>query len=122
MANQSWLPASAIAAIIESDDILKAHIYRDPAFETPVLKLLSVSKSKGYDIACIPLTNDNWRARWKRMCLSPDSVEEKDEDAERLSEAWRSNPAFLKDEVNVTRLGKFVVVVKCGMYLSLESR
>jgi protein arginine N-methyltransferase 5 len=120
MANQSWLPTSAIAGVIESDDISKALC--DPAFETPVLKLLSVSKSKGYDITCIPLTNDNWRARWKRMCLSPDSGEEKNEDAERLSEAWRSNPVFLKDEVNVSRLGKSALIAKCGLYLSLESR
>ena len=44
------------------------------------------------------------------MCLSPDSGEEKDEDADRLSEAWRSNPVFVKDEVNITRLGKSAAI------------
>jgi type II protein arginine methyltransferase len=106
MANTGWRSAAALARVISLEDIAEASDRRDPAYETPVLKLLSESKNKGYDLASIPLTNDKWRARWRRMCLSPDDVEERDENAERLSEAWRSNPGFLKHEVTITRLGK----------------
>lgn len=101
----AWAPSAALAGVISSDDIAKS--FHDSTFQSPVLKLLSESKAKGYDIACIPLTNDKWMTRWKHMCLSPDTGEEKDENAERLSEAWRSNPVFQKDEVNITRLGQY---------------
>ena len=39
------------------------------------------------------------------MCLSPEDEAEKDDSTERVSEAWRSSPVFLREEVNVTRLG-----------------
>jgi protein arginine N-methyltransferase 5 len=101
----AWVPSASLAGVISLEDISQASINLDPTFETPVLQLLTESKSKGYDVACIPLTNDNWRTRWKSMCLSPDSGEEKDENTDRISEAWRSNPVFFKGELNLTRLG-----------------
>jgi hypothetical protein len=38
----------------------------------------------------------------------PEDEAEKDDGAERISEAWRSNPVFLREEVNVTRLGECI--------------
>lgn len=117
----AWVPSAPLAGVISSEDISTASVNQDPAFQSPVLKLLSQSKAKGYDIACIPLTNEKWRTRWKHMCLSPDTGEEKDENAERISEAWRSNPVFQKDEVNITRLGQWPIVfdlIQCKEFTS----
>lgn len=99
-------PMATVATHLSLDDIARAAVDRDPNFETPILRLLSDSKAKGYDTVCVPLTNDKWRTRWKKMCLSPEDEADKDESAERISEAWRSNPVFLSEEVNVTRLGE----------------
>ena len=101
----SAFPMATVAGHLSLDDIASAAADRDPNFETPILRLLSTSKTKGYDTVCIPLTNEKWQARWKKMCLSPENEAEKDESAERISEAWRSNPVFLREEVNVSRLG-----------------
>ena len=101
----SPFPIATVAGHLSLDDIANAVADRDPNYETPILRLLSTSKAKGYDTVCIPLTNEKWRARWKKMCLSPEDEGEKDDSAERVSEAWRSNPVFLREEVNVTRLG-----------------
>lgn len=99
---------ATVAGHLSLDDIAGAAADRDLNFETPILQLLSDNKAKGYDTVCIPLTNEKWRERWKGMCLSPEDEAEKDPSVERTSEAWRSNPAFLREEVNVTRLGGFV--------------
>ena len=104
----SAFPMATVAGHLSLDDIASAAADRDPNFETPILRLLSDSKVKGYDTVCIPLTNEKWRARWKKMCLSPEDEADKDESAERTSEAWRSNPVFLSEEVNVTRLGESI--------------
>jgi type II protein arginine methyltransferase len=103
----SAFPMATVAGHLSLDDIAGAAAADpDPNFETPILRLLSDSKAKGYDTVCVPLTNEKWRTRWKGMCLSPEDEADKDESAERLSEAWRSNPVFLSEEVNVTRLGE----------------
>lgn len=102
----SSFPMAAVAGHLSLDDIANAATDPGPNFETPILRLLSDSKAKGYDTVCIPLANEKWRTRWKEMCLSPEDEAEKDESAERTSEAWRFNPVFLREEVNVTRLGE----------------
>lgn len=102
--SSSTFSMTTVAGHISLDDIASAAADRDSHFETPILQLLSNSKVKGYDTVCIPLTNEKWRERWRKMCLSPDDEAEKDEGAERASEAWRSNPVFLREEINVTRL------------------
>ena len=101
----STLPMAAVAGHLSLEDIAGAAADRDPNYETPILRLLSASKAKGYDTVCIPLTNEKWQERWRNMCLSPEDEAEKDDSAERISEAWRSNPGFFRGEVNVTRLG-----------------
>ena len=99
----SPFPIATVAGHLSLDDIASAAADRD--YETPILRLLSTSKAKGYDTVCIPLTNEKWQTRWKKMCLSPEDEAEKDDSTERVSEAWRSSPVFLREEVNVTRLG-----------------
>ena len=101
----SVFPMATVAGHLSLDDIAGAAADRDPNYQTPILRLLSTSKDKGYDTVCIPLTNEKWQARWKEMCLSPEDEAAKNVGVERLSEAWRSNPGFLREEVNVTRLG-----------------
>ena len=115
-------PFAIVAGHLSLEDIAGADVDRDPNFETPILRLLSDSKTKGYDTVCIPLTNERWRERWKRMCLSPEDEAEKDESAERISEAWRSNPVFLREEVNVTRLGEYTEPSTCSLVLMLCNR
>lgn len=104
-ASSSAFPMAMVASHLSLDDIASAAADRDPNFETPILRLLSESRGKGYDTVCIPLTNEKWRVRWENMCLSTGDEAEKDGGAERICEAWRSNPVFLSDELNVTRLG-----------------
>lgn len=104
----STFPMATVASHLSLDDIASAADDRHPNFETPILRLLSDSKAKGYDTVCVPLTNEKWRTRWKKMCLSPEDEADKDESAERISEAWRSNPVFLSEELNVTRLGECI--------------
>jgi protein arginine N-methyltransferase 5 len=113
-------PIATVAGHLSLDDIASAAADCDPNYETPILRLLSTSKSKGYDTVCIPLTNEKWRARWEKMCLSPEDEAEKDDGAERVSEAWRSNPVFLREEVNVTRLGTRDKSSKCTFVLISE--
>ena len=82
-------PFAIVAGHLSLEDIAGADVDRDPNFETPILRLLSDNKTKGYDTVCMPLTNERWRESWKKMCLSPEDEAEKDESAERISEAWR---------------------------------
>ena len=108
MSTSEFSPTFSMATVaghLSLDDIEGAAADRDPNHETPILRLLTTSRAKGYDTVCIPLTNEKWQARWRKMCLSPEDEAEKDESTERISEAWRSNPVFLREEVNVTRLG-----------------
>ena len=117
MSGASIFPMATVAGHLSLDDISSAAADRDPTYETPILRLLSTSKTKGYDTVCIPLTNEKWQARWKEMCLSPEDEALKNVGAERASEAWRSNPGFLREEVNVTRLGACNVPSECAFAL-----
>ena len=56
------------------------------------------------------------------MCLSPEDEAEKDESAERIYEAWRSNPVFLREEVNVARLGECAESSACSPVLMFCER
>jgi len=113
MSGPSIFPMATVAGHLSLDDIAGAAADRDPSYETPILRLLSTSKAKGYDTVCIPLTNEKWQARWKEMCLSPEDEAMKNVGVERASEAWRSNPGFLREEVNVSRLGACTEPSKC---------
>ncbi len=52
-----------------------------------------------------PLTNTNWRDRWRRLCLSNEGSPPKDAHLARLAELWRSGASsFQLDEVVLSRL------------------
>ena len=106
----SWGAARAtIATFYTLDDIQKvSDSLGEINYATPVLKLVSEARSKGYDVICMPLTTDKWRQRWAEMCIQPSEGQRGEQDstaAERRAEQWRAQPAFLKDEVTMTRLG-----------------
>jgi type II protein arginine methyltransferase len=106
----SWSATRAtIAAFYTLDDIQRASdSLGETKHATPVLKLVSESRSKGYDAVCMPLTTDKWRERWAQMCIQSSEWEGDEQGsaaAERRAEEWRARPAFLKDEVTITRLG-----------------
>ena len=100
-------------------------------FSTPLLKLQANARQY-YDTVCVPLSNERWRERWRRMCLSeggssgvaaagssskndsdkvkvpeePTADAEAKKEADRIAEQWRANPSFKHDEVTMTRLGE----------------
>lgn len=77
----------------------------DPAAETPIVRATAEARLKEFETICCPLTTEKWKTRWQEMCLLPaDDIEDK-EPLERRAEEWRSKPAFMRDEVTVTRLG-----------------
>lgn len=106
----SWDPNALIATFLTLDDIARKPTSKPQGKAnetTPVLTAASEARSKGYEALCIPLTTEHWKKRWTEMCLLPNDAE-RDVAAEKCAEAWRSRPGFLKDEVTMTRLGKWV--------------
>lgn len=98
--------SAGIAALITPDDIQRASEQPDAAHPTPILKVLAEARDNSYETVCLPLTTASWRARWRGMCLLPGGESrEMDGKAEQQAENWRSQPAFQRDEVTVTRLG-----------------
>jgi protein arginine N-methyltransferase 5 len=88
--------------------------------ETTTLKLVAETRSKGYDLICLPLTNDKWKSRWRDMCiLSSGFDRDRDVIAEERAEAWRANPAFMRDEVTMTRLGIIDILYHVGENVEL---
>ena len=73
--------------------------------ETPILKAIADARTKDYAGICCPLTTDAWRERWRGMCLLPMHDGHDKVAIEKNAEAWRSAPAFERDEVTLTRLG-----------------
>lgn len=77
------------------------------AYDTPVLSVVHDARERTYDVVCLPLTNENWRERWRSMCVIPvGQMEGENSEAERRAETWRANPCFLRDEVTMSRLGE----------------
>ncbi|ETW83084.1 hypothetical protein HETIRDRAFT_417080 [Heterobasidion irregulare TC 32-1] len=75
------------------------------AYDTPVLSVVHDARERTYDVVCLPLSNENWRERWRSMCVIPvGQMEGENSEAERRAETWRANPCFLRDEVTMSRL------------------
>ena len=95
-----------LAAVFTQEDLeeqASIHTSSDPT-STPLLRLSKAAIEDGYDSVCIPLTNEAWRTRWKKMCLTVDGKQSPE--VERLAEDWRASEGpFLKAEMNITRLG-----------------
>ncbi|KAI3618068.1 shk1 kinase-binding protein 1 [Moniliophthora roreri] len=116
----AWDPSASISTNISLSDIRRVANSPDPNYETPILQLISESKSKGYNNICLPLTTDAWKERWSDMCILPDaSGDEKkkresrresrmflsrDVVADKKAEVWRESPCFEREEVTITRL------------------
>lgn len=124
------MASCSLATFITLEDI--EHAEADSEHETLVLKLISDARAKGYDSVFLPLTTDKWRQRWAGMCLAEGvDGEEWNEHAhahahghgegkDMAAEAWRVRPAFLHDEVTITRLGA-CGLARLSTYL-IESR
>jgi protein arginine N-methyltransferase 5 len=103
----SWDRFSRLSTFITLEEFTQLSAQGDATYESPVLKLVAETQSKGYDLICLPLTTDRWKKRWRDMCILPsESDRDRDVHAETRAEAWRAGPAFLRDEVTMTRLGK----------------
>ncbi|KAG8825337.1 methyltransferase protein [Serendipita sp. 411] len=89
---------------------------------SPLLELYQTASQDGYDLICVPLTNEAWRTRWKKMCLTDESGKQ-NEETERLAEDWRASEGpFLREEMNITRLDEAISSI--GMvseWLELDS-
>ena len=106
----SWDRFSLLSSFVSLEEL--ESIARDPNYESPVLKLISETRSKGYHLLCFPLTTEKWKRRWRDMCILPSgSDRDRDVQAEERAEAWRAGPAFQREEVTVTRLGELGIVL-----------
>lgn len=77
----------------------------DLSGRTPSQKATAQARAKGYEGICLPLTSDQWKARWRELCLIPAEGSSDAAALEKSAENWRSKPGFLRDEVTITRLG-----------------
>jgi type II protein arginine methyltransferase len=96
-----------LAAVFTQDELHEqaSHNVLGESDSTPLLRLSKAAIEDGYDSVCIPLTNEAWRTRWKKMCLTIDGKQTPE--IEKLAEDWRASEGpFLKTEMNITRLGQ----------------
>lgn len=108
----SWDRFSLLSSFVSLDELAPIVDSKDPNYDSPVLKLVSETRSKGYDLVCLPLTTEKWKTRWRDMCILPSgSDRDRDIHAEERAEAWRAGPAFKRDEVTMTRLGELSIVL-----------
>ncbi len=100
---------ASISTFLTHEDIAKASTDLKQPNQTPVLKVVSEAQTKGYEQVCIPLTTENWKNRWKGMCLMPseENEGERNTEAAKRAEAWRGGHSYNRDEVTITRLGEF---------------
>jgi type II protein arginine methyltransferase len=75
------------------------------AEKTPLQTLVANAHAKAYNYICVPLTNENWRSRWREMCVTNGEQGSKDMSIEQRAEEWRDGGGFKQDEVLITRLG-----------------
>ncbi|GBE88024.1 PRMT5-domain-containing protein [Sparassis latifolia] len=107
---------------LSHSDISQVSLRTDPATETPILHATAEARAKGYDAVCFPLTNDIWKMRWRDLCLLPPGDIQDKEALERRAETWRSKPAFMRDEVTITRIDEAEgVVVMMSDWLELDA-
>lgn len=115
-----------LAAVFSQDDLdqlekTEKRLEITASDSTPLLRLLKVSSEDGYDLICVPLANETWKSRWKKMCLT--DGEKQSEEVERLAEDWRASEGpFLREEMNITRLDEAMGTI--GMvsdWLELDS-
>jgi protein arginine N-methyltransferase 5 len=102
----SWDRFSSLSTHIALEELAQTSTQGNASYETTVLRLVAEARSKGYDLICLPLTTEKWKSRWRDMCILPSEADRnRDVVAEERAEAWRASPAFMRDEVTMTRLG-----------------
>ena len=112
--------SSHIAAVFSLDDLdqlakIERNLEITSKDSTPLLRLQKASSEDGYDLICVPLANEAWRSRWKKMCLADD--DKQSEEVERLAEDWRASEGpFLREEMNITRLGRLILRICFAAY------
>ncbi|KAG8885281.1 methyltransferase protein [Tulasnella sp. 331] len=84
-----------------------------------------------YDGVCLAITNDEWRKRWARLCLSLSgekldtaaSTPEEVKQQQTAAELWRAGDSgFRRDEVNLTKLEEAESVIGLASeWLELDS-
>lgn len=79
--------------------------YDNSVEKTPLQTVVANAHAKGYNYVCVPLTNENWRSRWRKMCVTNVDQVSKDMSVEQRAEEWRDGGGFKQDEVLITRLG-----------------
>lgn len=113
----SWDRFSTLSTFITLEEFTQLSAQNDTTSESPVLKLVAETQSKGYDVICLPLTTEKWKKRWIDMCILPsESDGDRDAHAETRAEAWRAGPAFLRDEVIMTRLGRLSALLIWALF------
>jgi protein arginine N-methyltransferase 5 len=111
-----WDRFCSLSTHISLEEFVQASAQRDTTYASTVLKLVAETRSKGYDLICLPLTTEKWKSRWRDMCILPSgSDRDRDVVAEERAEAWRANPAFMRDEVTMTRLGGHDVIFSSSL-------
>jgi type II protein arginine methyltransferase len=79
--------------------------YDNSKEKTPLQILVTNAYAKAYNYVCVPLTNENWRSRWREMCVTIGEHGSKNMLVEQRAEVWRAGGGFKQDEVHITRLG-----------------
>lgn len=95
-----------LATVLTQDDLNEQELYTTGSSSelSPLLRLSRVAADDGYDWICVPLTNEVWRTRWKKMCLS--DGQRQPPAIELLAENWRASEGpYERAEMNITRLG-----------------
>ncbi|KAF8510773.1 PRMT5-domain-containing protein [Gautieria morchelliformis] len=78
--------------------------YDNSKEKTPLQTLVANAYAKAYNYVCVPLTNENWRSRWREMCVTNGERGSKNMLIEHRAEVWRTGGGFKQDEVLITRL------------------
>lgn len=95
-----------LGAVFSQDDLNQQTLYiaDNSSQSTPLLRLSKIAAEDGYDWVCIPLTNEAWKTRWRKMCLT--DGQRQSFDTEILTENWRASEGpFERSEMNITQLG-----------------
>jgi hypothetical protein len=104
--------------ILDKTEALRNAEDDDTHQESTVHALVHDAHVKNYDYVCLPLTNDNWRQRWREMCLKmPGTDEAVQLEIQDRAEKWRARGGLDRSEVTVTRLGE-----RSAMLLAVSRR
>lgn len=114
-----------IALFYSLDDLeLLSAAQRDAGHQFSIAELVEDTLQQQYGAVGLPLTNNNWRDRWKRLCLSSDGSTSKESGLETQAELWRAGQtSFQLSEVVLARLEESPnVIAFASDWISLDAR